>query len=104
MFQILYYLVHTLGPFLRPIGFLFVWGFLIILVWSLFSAVRDTITRARIMHQIPCSNCQFFTNDYRLKCTVNPSVANTERAIHCGDYRLDATPLMKAIQKLEEKV
>lgn len=56
------------------------------------------------MHQIPCSNCQFFTNDYRLKCTVNPSVANTERAINCCDYRLSATPLMKAIKKLEEEV
>lgn len=102
MFQILYYLVHTLGPFFKPIGFLFVWGFLLILAWSLFSAVRDTIARARVMHKIPCSNCQFFTNDHRLKCTVNPSVASTEQAISCGDYRLNATPLMKAIQKLEE--
>jgi hypothetical protein len=38
------------------------------------------------MHQIPCAKCQFFTNDHRLKCTVNPIIANTERAICCSDY------------------
>ncbi len=56
------------------------------------------------MHQIPCSNCKFFTNDHRLKCTVSPSIANTEQAINCGDYRLNQTPLMQAIEKLEERV
>ncbi|MGB3692529.1 MAG: hypothetical protein WA896_08375 [Spirulinaceae cyanobacterium] len=104
MFQILYYLVHTLGPFFKPIGFLFVWLFLLILAWSLFSAVRDTITRAKEMHQVPCSNCQFFTNDYRLKCTIKPNIANTEQAIDCSDYHLNQTPLMQAIKKLEEKL
>ncbi|MGK7959817.1 hypothetical protein [Crocosphaera sp.] len=38
------------------------------------------------MHQIPCSDCQYFTNDYRLKCPVNPFQANTESAINCQDY------------------
>lgn len=55
--------------------------------WSLWSAIRDTTDRAKKMHQIPCSNCQFFTNDYRLKCPVNPFSANTEQAINCADYR-----------------
>ncbi len=55
--------------------------------WSLISCIMDVITQAKKMHQIPCSKCRFFTGDYRLKCTVNPSVANTEQAIDCGDYR-----------------
>jgi hypothetical protein len=38
------------------------------------------------MHQIPCSRCGFFTNNYRLKCTVHPLAANTEAAIDCTDY------------------
>ncbi|MDJ0580351.1 hypothetical protein [Crocosphaera sp.] len=38
------------------------------------------------MHKIPCSNCQYFTNDYRLKCPVNPFQASTEAAINCQDY------------------
>lgn len=63
------------------------WGFLTMLGWSLWSAIRDTTNRAQEMHQIPCSNCQFFTNDHRLKCPVNPLTANTEQAINCPDYR-----------------
>jgi RNA polymerase subunit RPABC4/transcription elongation factor Spt4 len=38
------------------------------------------------MHQIPCANCQFFTRDYHLKCTVHPAQALTEEAIGCGDF------------------
>ncbi|HEY9823404.1 MAG TPA: hypothetical protein V6D35_21935 [Candidatus Sericytochromatia bacterium] len=41
---------------------------------------------AKRMHQIPCTGCQFFTNDYHLKCTVRPSIANSEEAINCSDY------------------
>jgi hypothetical protein len=28
----------------------------------------------------------FFTNDYRLKCTVHPVKACTEEAINCSDF------------------
>ena len=54
--------------------------------WSLASAVRDSWQIARRMHSIPCSHCRYFTNDYRLKCSVQPRSANTEQAIDCGDY------------------
>ncbi len=57
--------------------------------WSLVSCIIDAIAQAKRMHQIPCTKCRFFTGDYRLKCTVNPSLANTEQAIDCGDYRGD---------------
>ncbi|MEP0748961.1 hypothetical protein [Coleofasciculus sp. FACHB-125] len=39
------------------------------------------------MHSVPCTNCRYFTGDYRLKCTVQPSIAQTEEAINCSDYR-----------------
>jgi hypothetical protein len=55
--------------------------------WSLISCIMDVLTQAKRMHQVPCTKCRFFTGDYHLKCTVNPSVANTEQAIGCGDYR-----------------
>ncbi len=80
------YLVHFLQPFLAPIGFIMAWGMIIALGWTLFSAMRDATNRAKQMHQIPCTNCQFFTNDYRLKCTIKPAIANTEQAIDCSDY------------------
>ncbi|WP_315862613.1 hypothetical protein [Geminocystis sp. NIES-3708] len=38
------------------------------------------------MHKIPCSRCQYFTNNYRLKCTLQPLIANTESAIDCSDF------------------
>ncbi len=86
MFKILYYLIEFIQPFLIPICFLFAWGFIIMLAWSIVSGIRDTSSRVKEMHKIPCSNCEFFTNDYRLKCTIDPISANTELAVNCKDY------------------
>ncbi len=62
------------------------WAIVFMTLWNLFAASRDTVKRAQTMHQIPCANCQFFTNDYRLKCTVHPNTALTESAIGCRDF------------------
>lgn len=62
------------------------WGLLALMFGSLVTAVRDTVGRSRQMHQIPCAGCQFFTNDYRLKCTLHPKMAATEAAINCRDF------------------
>lgn len=69
-----------------PICFILTWIFLLTLASTLYSACNDTAAKAKKMHQIPCSNCQYFTNDYRLKCTIQPMIANTEQAIGCRDY------------------
>ena len=58
-----------------------------LMVWSLWTATRDGVSKAQQMHQIPCTGCEFFTNDYRLKCTVHPQIANSEDAINCLDYQ-----------------
>lgn len=55
--------------------------------WSFLSLILETVVRAKEMHQIPCTKCRFFTGDYRLKCTVKPSTANTEQAIGCLDFQ-----------------
>ncbi|HYW18977.1 MAG TPA: hypothetical protein VE956_06600 [Nodularia sp. (in: cyanobacteria)] len=81
------FLIWGIQPLLVPICFVAAWTVIILFVWSLFSAARDGVTTAKQMHQIPCANCQFFTNNYRLKCTVHPSTASTEEAIHCCDYQ-----------------
>ena len=67
---------------------------MILLAWSLLTAFRDGVTTVKQMHQIPCSGCQFFTGDYRLKCTVQPSIANSEDAIDCLDYQPKTNPLL----------
>jgi hypothetical protein len=87
VFLLLRNLIFTLQPILVPVCFAIAWIFAITLGWTIWSAVRDTAARTRQMHQIPCAQCQFFTNDYRLKCTVKPMVASTEEAIDCSDYR-----------------
>ncbi|MGK7880883.1 MAG: hypothetical protein AB4060_12385 [Crocosphaera sp.] len=60
--------------------------FILVLGSSVIAMIVDVIKRAKKMHKIPCSNCQYFTNDYRLKCPVNPFQASTEAAINCQDY------------------
>lgn len=48
--------------------------------------LREGVHQLQRLHQIPCADCEFFTNDYRLKCTVRPCVACTEDAIGCTDF------------------
>jgi hypothetical protein len=55
--------------------------------WSVISPLLAAIAKAKQMHRIPCTKCRFFTNDYRLKCTIKPQIANTEEAIDCCDYQ-----------------
>lgn len=61
-----------------------------ILVWialsDLWTTIRDGVASVKRSHQIPCANCQFFTNSPYLKCTIHPCKALTEDAINCYDY------------------
>jgi hypothetical protein len=59
---------------------------MVLFLWSISVALREGVYQIRRLHQIPCSDCDFFTNDYRLKCTVRPCVACTEDAIGCSDF------------------
>ena len=79
--------VSLLKPLLLQLRVVGAFSILGLCSWSVISFVLDAIAQAKRMHQIPCTKCRFFTGDYRLKCTVNPSTANTEQAIGCGDYR-----------------
>lgn len=86
MFKLLYLLIHLLQPYLVPICFCITWGLITLLFLTIWSAIKESMATAKRLHQIPCANCQFSTNDYRLKCTVHPSMAHTESAINCLDY------------------
>ncbi|MHC5676658.1 hypothetical protein [Nostoc sp.] len=94
MFKLLSFLIHAIQPFLIPICFVVAWTVIILVVLNLWAAARDTVTTAKQMHQIPCTGCQFFTDNYRLKCTVRPSIANTEEAINCSDYQPKTNPYL----------
>ncbi|MBD2346123.1 hypothetical protein [Anabaena subtropica] len=94
MLKLTVFLIKGIQTFIVPICFVTAWFVIILLAWSLWSATRDSIKTAKQMHQIPCSGCQFFTDDYRLKCTVHPSIANTEEAINCMDYQAKTNPYL----------
>lgn len=68
------------------ICFVVTWVFILSLVWGTLAMIQDTIRVSQKLHQIPCANCQFFTDSYYLKCPVHPSSALTEEAINCMDY------------------
>ena len=87
MLQFIYSVIQAIQPILVPVCFFSAWAIVVLVFWSLYSAVRDGVATSQKMHQIPCTNCQFFTGDYRLKCTVQPTIANTEAAITCMDYQ-----------------
>lgn len=54
--------------------------------WRLIAIAKGAFQHLKRLHQIPCSNCTYFTGDYRLKCTVQPMVAMSEDAIGCRDF------------------
>lgn len=86
MFRLLDPVIQAIQPFLAPLGLVIAWTLIFMVGWIIWAAIRDTVQRAKVMHQIPCTHCEFFTNDHRLKCTLHPAIANTERAIDCSEY------------------
>lgn len=87
MFQFTAHFASLFKPVILQLRFVGACSVLGFFGWSLARSVLDMVAQAKKMHQIPCTKCRFFTGDYRLKCTVNPSVANTEQAIDCSDYQ-----------------
>jgi aminoglycoside phosphotransferase len=65
-------------------SFICLWIFMmLVFLWSVIRASQKAASQLKRLHQIPCHKCDFFTNDYRLKCTVDPIQACTEEAISC---------------------
>ena len=73
-------------PWLQPICFGVAWIVIITLASNLFQLFRDGQQRLHTLHQIPCSQCRYFTDDVHLKCTVHPFIALSEEAIGCADF------------------
>jgi hypothetical protein len=90
IFLLIHKLIQAIQPLIVPICFVFAWLLMFLIGWSLWSAFRDGVKNARQMHQIPCSSCQFFTQNYQLKCPVHPTKALSIDAINCPDYMLKA--------------
>jgi len=79
-------LIQLIQPILVPLCFVIAWALVVMTVWNLVAATRDSMQRAKVMHQIPCSDCRYFTNNHLLKCPLHPKIALSEEAIDCKDY------------------
>ncbi|BAQ65484.1 hypothetical protein [Geminocystis sp. NIES-3709] len=79
---------HQYNFYLQPFYFVIAWGLFGLLILSLVTTIRDIGKSTKTMHQIPCTECSYFTNNYYLKCTLRPSIANTELAIDCPDFMI----------------
>lgn len=83
---IAHWIVQLIQPVLVPICFVAAWSIVILGLWGVWAAIRDSVQRAQQMHQIPCSQCRYFSGNYLLKCPVHPSEALSEAAIDCMDF------------------
>jgi hypothetical protein len=90
--------MQTIQPALVPVCLALAWSLVLMVAWNLWSAMRDSVARAKTMHQIPCATCRFYSGDYRLKCPVHPTLAMTESAINCPDYE-DGDPARRFLQR-----
>ena len=79
---------------IQSIPFVFKLVLIICVLLGLLSYIRSTwktaqknLIQVQRLHQIPCSNCLFFTGEYNLKCAVHPCKALSEEAIGCADYQ-----------------
>ncbi len=104
MLELISLVIHAIEPLLIPICLVSAWTVVIILLLSLWTAGRDGVATAKQMHQIPCTGCVFFTNNYRLKCTVHPSIANTEAAIDCADFQVKTNRYIAGVKSQESGV
>ncbi|OYD97369.1 hypothetical protein CDG76_00240 [Nostoc sp. 'Peltigera membranacea cyanobiont' 210A] len=88
--------ISFLAVFLAHISFMFVWAIVVFLVSSVCKALedppenaaqdKDEIVSIKHLEQHTCKKCQFFNNNYFLKCAVHPTTALTKEALNCSDY------------------
>lgn len=79
--------IHEIALSLSPIGLLFSW----IIFFLVLRKVRTFLDNKMVftvksVHQVPCKNCRFYSNNHYLKCAVQPSMVMTDEAKNCCEY------------------
>ncbi|MEH1940564.1 MAG: hypothetical protein V7L01_10150 [Nostoc sp.] len=88
--------IPFVAVFLAHISFMLVWAIVVFIVSYVCKALedppenaapnKDEIVSIKHIQQHPCKNCQFFNNNYFLRCAVHPTTALTKQALNCSDY------------------
>ncbi|MCC5636805.1 hypothetical protein LC593_13210 [Nostoc sp. CHAB 5844] len=73
--------------YLSPIGLFFSW-IIFFLVLRKIQRVIDNkmVFSVKSLHQVPCKNCRFYSNNHYLKCAVQPSIVMTDEAKNCSEF------------------
>lgn len=86
IFVLLAKLIIWIRPALPIICAALAWTITAMLILNVVAIARQGLVNARKMHRIPCANCLYATESYRLKCSVRPVEAFSEQAISCQDF------------------
>ncbi|QLE55990.1 hypothetical protein [Nostoc sp. TCL26-01] len=79
--------IPDLAISLTPVGLVFSWVIFFIILRKIRSILEEKMVfTVKGLHQLPCRNCQFYSNNHYLKCAVNPSIVLTEEAKKCSEY------------------
>ncbi|MEH2258191.1 hypothetical protein [Nostoc sp.] len=89
--------IPFVAVFLVHISFMVVWTIVVFIVSSVCKVLedppentaqdKDEIVSIKHLEQHTCKKCQFFNNNYFLKCAVHPTTALTKQALNCSDYK-----------------
>ncbi|MGB3300742.1 MAG: hypothetical protein WBA76_20955 [Phormidesmis sp.] len=85
-FVLLAKLIVWIRPALPIICAALAWTITAMLILNVVAMVRQGLANVQKMHRIPCANCLYATDSYRLKCSVRPVEAFSEQAISCQDF------------------
>ncbi|MBW4558833.1 MAG: hypothetical protein KME59_23520 [Trichormus sp. ATA11-4-KO1] len=72
---------------LSPVALIFSWVIFFLILQKIRTMLDNKIVfTVKGLHQVPCRNCRFYSNNHYLKCAVQPSIVLTEEAKDCPEY------------------
>lgn len=56
------------------------------LIYACIYEQKQRSSSFKLLFNVPCPCCRYFSNNQFLKCTLHPVTAMTEQAVDCRDY------------------
>mgnify|MGYP001802855221 CR=1 FL=1 len=70
-----------------PVAFVITLAFLFFKQIKYRKELYNQAVTLKRLSSVPCYKCRFFDNNQQLPCAVQPTVALSEEAFNCQDYR-----------------
>lgn len=79
--------ISDLALTLSPIALIFSWVVFFLILQKIRTALdHKMVFSIKGLHQVPCRNCRFYSNNHYLKCAVQPCLVLTEEAKNCSEF------------------